>query len=155
YLCRGNSITKRTPQPIASSASARPSQRSKRAPATRSSSCIGEGFFHEGARRPLGAHTISQRMAAPSPLLDVVVPVYGAAGALSRCIRSLALQGDRDRSRVLLIADGPQPADVEAVLVQAATDGMTVLREPARGGFVRAANRGIAAAAERDVVLLN
>ena len=89
--------------------------------------------------------------------VDVVVPVYGAATELQRCLDSVRRHTDLATHRLLLVADGPQPADVEEILSSAAAahPGIVVLRQSERRGFAAAANRGIAAAESRDVVLLN
>ena len=93
--------------------------------------------------------------------LDVVVPVYGAAEALERCLASLERHVDGDRHRILLVVDGPQSAEVEAVLAAAAGQrsaaALVVLRQSRRAGYPAAAQRGIddGEAAGRDVVLLN
>ena len=62
-------------------------------------------------------YRVSGPVAADSPPgpVDVIVPVYGAADDLRRCLASLR----RDTAaahRLLLVIDGPQPAAVEEVL---------------------------------------
>jgi GT2 family glycosyltransferase/glycosyltransferase involved in cell wall biosynthesis len=79
-------------------------------------------------------------------IVDVIVPVYGAAAELERCLASL---GDE---RVLLVVDGPQHVDVERVIAQ--HPSATILRNDQRLGFVRSVNRGMRASTN-DVVLLN
>jgi glycosyltransferase involved in cell wall biosynthesis len=86
--------------------------------------------------------------------IDIVVPIFGAAAALERCLASVGAHTDLARHRLLLVPDGPQDAAVEAAIAGAERAGATTLRAAERGGFVRAANRGIAAA-DHDVVLLN
>jgi O-antigen biosynthesis protein len=89
---------------------------------------------------------------------DVIVPVYGAADELSRCLESLARHRDGNRHGLLLVIDGPQSAGVESVIERAALlfapAGLRVLRNPERRGFVASVNRGMADS-RRDVVLLN
>lgn len=86
---------------------------------------------------------------------SVVVPIHGAPEALERCLRSLFTHSDWSRHRLILVADGAQPAAVEAQLAALeARPGVELLRQPERRGYVAAANRGIAAAGG-DVVLLN
>jgi GT2 family glycosyltransferase/glycosyltransferase involved in cell wall biosynthesis len=80
--------------------------------------------------------------------VDVIVPVYGAAAQLERCLTSL---GD-ERERVLLVVDGPQHVDVERVLER--FPSASILRNDRRLGFVRIVNRGMRATTN-DVVLLN
>lgn len=88
--------------------------------------------------------------------MTVVVPVYGAAEAFARCLAALDRHLDRERHLLLLVADGPQPEAVDALLAgAAAAPGNLVLRLERRGGFVAAVNRGIDASPGRDVLLLN
>lgn len=89
--------------------------------------------------------------------IDVVVPVYGAAIPLERCLRSLTTHTAMPPHRVVLSVDGPQPVDVEKVLAELAAPSsgeFIVLRSDERRGFVGAANRGLRHSA-RDVILLN
>jgi glycosyltransferase involved in cell wall biosynthesis/GT2 family glycosyltransferase len=95
----------------------------------------------------------------PGPV-DVIVPVYGAADALARCLRSLLAHTDLERHRLLLVLDGPQPAAVGDLIAGTADaaagrrGGVQVLAQPERRGFVESMNRGMAES-DRDVVLLN
>jgi glycosyltransferase involved in cell wall biosynthesis/GT2 family glycosyltransferase len=82
----------------------------------------------------------------------VIVPVYGAAAELARCLSSVALHTDLSRHRLILVLDGPQASDVEACI--ALLPSATVLRNSSRLGFVESANAGMRASAG-DVVLLN
>jgi GT2 family glycosyltransferase/glycosyltransferase involved in cell wall biosynthesis len=84
--------------------------------------------------------------------VDVIIPVYGAADDLRRCLESVARHTDLSRHRVIVVLDGPrEPApDFPAV----------ILRNDERLGFVRSVNRGMACGAgsptrPNDVVLLN
>jgi len=87
----------------------------------------------------------------------IVIPVFGAAGALDRCLAALADGTDLARHPVALVLDGPQPADLESTIERRAGSlgALEVLRSPARRGFPAMANRGIAHCAGRDVALLN
>src|SRR5581483_12020432 len=74
----------------------------------------------------------------PADGVDVVVPVHGAAADLARCVASVRRHTDLARHRLLVVLDGPQAADVEAVvgtLADLATDACAVLRLQARRGF--------------------
>lgn len=85
--------------------------------------------------------------------VDVIVPVYGAAAELALCLASLERHTDLGHHRLLLVVDGPQAPEVETAL--AGRPG-TVLRNPARRGFVGSANRGmLEPGGGRDVILLN
>jgi GT2 family glycosyltransferase/glycosyltransferase involved in cell wall biosynthesis len=77
---------------------------------------------------------------------DIIIPVYGAAEELRRCLDSVAAHTDLARHRVILVLDGPQPVpDFDASIV---------LRNDRRLGFAASVNRGMAAGTS-DVVLLN
>ena len=102
------------------------------------------------------------RSGAPdSPVADppaaIVVPIHGASADLDRCLASLVATTDLARHPLVLVLDGPQPEAVEEVLGAhlGQAGAVRVLREPERRGFPGAANRGLAAAAGRDVVLVN
>ena len=94
---------------------------------------------------------------ADGPPAAIVIPVYGAAGLLDRCLAALAETTDLAAHPLLLALDGPQPADVESVLAAhlARLGPVRLLRGGERRGFPATANRGVAAAPDRDVVLLN
>jgi glycosyltransferase involved in cell wall biosynthesis/GT2 family glycosyltransferase len=84
--------------------------------------------------------------------VDVIVPVYGAAAELRRCLESVWRETDLARHGVILVIDGPQADEVERVI--AAFPPNQLLRNDIRRGFVESVNRGMRASA-RDVVLLN
>jgi GT2 family glycosyltransferase/glycosyltransferase involved in cell wall biosynthesis len=99
----------------------------------------------------------ASRGAASAEGVDVIVPVYGAAADLSRCLTSVVAHAELGRHRLVLVLDGPQEAAVEEALgpVQGRReDEALVVRASAREGFAAAVNRGIALS-DRDVVLLN
>ncbi|HXT49677.1 MAG TPA: glycosyltransferase [Thermoanaerobaculia bacterium] len=89
--------------------------------------------------------------------LDIVVPVYGAAADLARCLASVIAHSELGRHRLIVVLDGPQELAVEEVLAPLAerVEGeAVVLRAPERRGFAAAANLRLATS-NRDVVLLN
>ena len=89
--------------------------------------------------------------------VDVIVPVYGAAADLSRCLSSVLAHSELGRHRLVVVLDGPQDAAVEdalAPLHDRGEDAAVVLRQPERRGFAAAVNRGLTTS-ERDAVLLN
>jgi glycosyltransferase involved in cell wall biosynthesis/GT2 family glycosyltransferase len=115
------------------------------------------------ARRRFGPRPIdwsrgAGRAAAARPRsVDVIVPVYGAAGELRECLASIARQTDLGVHGVVLVIDGPQDAAVDAIVSAfAAAHGaaVRVLRNERRLGFVGSVNRGMRASTA-DVVLLN
>lgn len=94
----------------------------------------------------------------PGPV-DVIVPVYGAAEAFVRCLASLeaTTRWGQGGHRLVLVLDGPQPAETDAAIESLAArlgEALVVLRRPERGGFVESVNQGMALSG-RDVVLLN
>ncbi len=87
----------------------------------------------------------------------MIIPVYGAAAALDRCLASVLRHTRFPPDRLTVVVDGPQDEDVEKVLegnLKAPRDEVEVIRNPIRSGFVSSVNRGIGAS-RRDVVLLN
>jgi GT2 family glycosyltransferase/glycosyltransferase involved in cell wall biosynthesis len=107
------------------------------------------------ASRPLDWTIGAGRRPAPRPdAVDVIVPIYGAAADLERCLSSVAKQTDLARHGLILVIDGPQDNDVESVVSSFEKVASEILRNDARGGFVASVNRGMRASS-RDVVLLN
>jgi len=88
----------------------------------------------------------------PPGAVDVVVPVYGAAEAFARCVASLLAHTDLDRHRLIIVLDGPQPASTEELVER--LQGVQVMTNGERRGFVVSVNRGMSAS-DNDVVLLN
>lgn len=84
--------------------------------------------------------------------VDVIIPVYGAAGELARCLASVERETDLTRHGLILVIDGPQDAAVEEALSR--FPDAQLIRNEIRCGFVESANRGMRASS-RDVVLLN
>jgi glycosyltransferase involved in cell wall biosynthesis len=91
------------------------------------------------------------------PAIDVVIPVWGAAEALDRCLASVLRHSKLPPHRLLVVVDGPQPAAVEEVLEghqPQLGSGGKLIRNDQRRGFVVSVNRGMADS-DNDVVLLN
>jgi glycosyltransferase involved in cell wall biosynthesis/GT2 family glycosyltransferase len=87
----------------------------------------------------------------------VIVPVAGAPEAFARCLDSLLAHTDLGRDRLVIVLDGPQPAETEAFVERLRREhprGILALENPERRGFVAAVNRGMSAS-DRDVILLN
>lgn len=104
--------------------------------------------------RPPGTEGSSHRSAQS---IDVIVPVYGAPEELRRCLHSVIAHTDLARHRLLVVFDGPQDDQVEAVwehLPVPTGKNVEIDRRPIRSGFVASVNHGIARS-KRDVVLLN
>jgi len=89
--------------------------------------------------------------------IDIVVPVFGAASHLDRCLASLFRHTDLSAHQLIIVVDGPQGTEEEKVLSRyAGTDekSLQLLRNETRRGFVASVNRGMGQST-RDVVLLN
>jgi len=89
--------------------------------------------------------------------IDIVVPIFGAASHLDRCLASVARHSTLPPHTLIVVVDGPQDGDVEDVLSRYAepdANGAHVLRNDTRRGFVASVNRGMREST-RDVVLLN
>ena len=102
---------------------------------------------------------MTQGPKAPHPTegVEVVIPVYGAAAALERCLASVLRHTQRPPHRLVVVVDGPQSDNVEEILVRYLgdlEDEILLIRNPIRSGFVASVNRGMCASS-RDVVLLN
>ncbi|MFZ2235647.1 MAG: glycosyltransferase [Dokdonella sp.] len=92
---------------------------------------------------------------AMAPEVVVVIPVYNAAEATQACIESV-LKHTHGNWRLIIIDDASPDSAVLPVLARyCGRDGINVLRNEANLGFTTTANRGIRAAGDADVVLLN
>ncbi len=89
------------------------------------------------------------------PEVVVVIPVYNAADSTQACIESV-LKHTRGNWRLLVIDDAsPDPAVLPVLAQYSGHIGINVVRNEANLGFTTTANRGIRAAMDADVVLLN
>ena len=85
---------------------------------------------------------------------DVIIPIYGAAAELKRCLESVVANTNLTRNGLILVIDGPQNDEVESVVRSFESSTAQILRNVTRRGFVASVNRGMSASS-RDVVLLN
>ena len=86
----------------------------------------------------------------------VVVPVYKGKEETQRCIRSLLRNTDDIPAEILVIIDDSPDAELIGWLEEVAADGkIKLIRNEKNLGFVASANRGMAWAGLRDVILLN
>ena len=86
----------------------------------------------------------------------VVVPVYKGKEETQRCIRSLLRNTDDIPAEILVIIDDSPDAELVGWLEEVAADGkIKLIRNEKNLGFVASANRGMAWAGLRDVILLN
>ncbi|TVP69506.1 MAG: glycosyltransferase [Nitriliruptor sp.] len=120
---------------------------------------LGEALTLESVTAVFGDHTPRAAVASlrrdgsPRPT-TVVIPSYQAPAELTACLDALAAYSPPDTE--VVVVDNASDADTLAVLEPRAADGsLRLLRNDRNLGFTAAVNRGIEAAGERDVVLLN
>ncbi len=88
--------------------------------------------------------------------IDVVVPVYKGHDETRRCLESVLAAPRPADARVVAVDDAtPDPAIARLLDELASAGRVMLLRNETNQGFVRSANRGMAHAEGRDVVLLN
>lgn len=105
-------------------------------------------------RRPpgLAPATVQSVPFSSTPLVSIVIPIYGKWEYTSRCLASIARWHDGEAIEVVVVDDA-SPDDSRARL--AAIDGVRVVGLDTNVGFTRAANAGIAAATGDYVIMLN
>ena len=95
----------------------------------------------------------------PCPRDDVpwvLIPVYGAAHAVRRCLQSLLQSHCRLSFKILVVDDAtPDPILRQWLRARAQEGKITLLERPVNGGFVAAVNTGFRYLGARDTVLLN
>jgi GT2 family glycosyltransferase/glycosyltransferase involved in cell wall biosynthesis len=124
---------------------------------------IGRGLGLPTERLFRMADCLPSGRVSPAPpqglAVDVVVPVYRGLAETMRCLRSLlrdAAPGMGLLHRIIVIDDASPDSRLSRYLDRLAARRMIhLLRNPSNLGFVASANRGIAEAGTRDVVLLN
>ena len=96
-------------------------------------------------------------MQAPSRIfVDVVIPVYRGLVETRRCIESVLADASKPLGRVIVVDDRSPDVELVSWLEELAERRLiTLLRNKKNVGFVTSVNRGIEAAGNRDVVLLN
>lgn len=88
--------------------------------------------------------------------VDVIIPVYRNLSATRRCIQSVLGSEPGPRRKIIVIDDAtPEPEVREFCRSLAAQPGFVVMHNTENLGFVATVNRGIAASAGSDIVLLN
>jgi hypothetical protein len=86
----------------------------------------------------------------------VIVPVYKGTEETQRCVRSLLSNMDDISAEILAINDDSPNAELVGWLEEVAAEGkIKLIRNEKNLGFVASANRGMAWAGLRDVILLN
>lgn len=87
--------------------------------------------------------------------VSVVIPVHNAPQAVQACLESVVRHGGQGVD-VIVVDDASSHTETVALLDWFATnESVRLIRHADNQGFTRSANRGIAEAGERDVILLN
>ncbi len=91
-----------------------------------------------------------------SPVIDVIVPVYGGRALVMNCLFSLANSTNKVRSEVIVIDDAStDKALVEELRNLSKQYGFSFFENATNIGFPATVNRGMRMHEDRDVVLLN
>jgi GT2 family glycosyltransferase len=90
------------------------------------------------------------------PTVDIVMPVYGSRALALQAIDSVLAAGTKQAYELVVVDDAsPDPVLRGELEALAAAGLITLLVNERNLGFVDSVNRGFAAHADRDVVLLN
>ncbi len=93
--------------------------------------------------------------AAPGrPLLSIVIPTYNGRALLAQCLSSIAWHRPPDRELEVIVVDDAS-TDGTSCWLAAEWPGVRVVKRATNGGFVAAANAGLAAARGTFIQLLN
>jgi GT2 family glycosyltransferase len=96
------------------------------------------------------------RARAASETVDVVIPVYRGMAETRACVESVFASRGATPQEVVVIDDrSPEPGMAPWLGSLAAEARITLVTHAENRGFVASANAGMAAHADRDVVLLN
>lgn len=91
----------------------------------------------------------------PEYQLDIVIPVYGQAELLSKCIEALPGAAGDTPYRLILVDDcGPEQEQLRAVY-RSLNGNSKVIRNRENSGFSRTVNAGVASGASPFILLLN
>ncbi len=101
--------------------------------------------------------TEAVEMTSARPGVDILIPVFGAARDVERCLRSVEQSCQFDRDRIIIVDDASHDAEIDRLLASVLDrfgDRVEILTNSRNRGFASSVNRGL----ERvrgDVVLLN
>lgn len=91
-----------------------------------------------------------------SPIVDIILPVYGGRADSLACLDSLWAAGGNPPFELIVVDDAsPDPVLREALDGLAASGRITLIRNRVNLGFPASVNRGMALHPDRDVLLLN
>nr|WP_294529364.1 glycosyltransferase [uncultured Rhodopila sp.] len=96
-------------------------------------------------------------LAVPEDVVaDIVIPVYSGLAETRRCLQSVLVSNDTVRGDIIVVDDrSPEPKLSAWLDTLAASGRIRLVRNRRNLGFVQSVNTGMAAAGNRDVVLLN
>lgn len=121
---------------------------------------VGQALGH-GTEKPIdiSGYLPSKQLApalARKPTVDVVIPVYRGLEETRCCINSVLADRSKPLGRIIVVDDRSPEPELSAWLRELADQSLIhLVRNPRNVGFVTSVNRGMAAAGNRDVVLLN
>ena len=89
--------------------------------------------------------------------VSIVIPVYNGLEDLKRCLASLLKTRSKNSYEILCINDCSPDKNVDIYLseVEKTNEIITVIQSEVNRGFVKTVNKGLAARAFRDVIVLN
>lgn len=91
----------------------------------------------------------------PEYTLDVVIPVYGQADLLSKCIAALPEAAQDTPYRLIIVDDCGPEQDQLGQVYRSLNGNSKVLRNPQNSGFARTVNGGVAQSSAPYILLLN
>jgi GT2 family glycosyltransferase/glycosyltransferase involved in cell wall biosynthesis len=87
--------------------------------------------------------------------VDIVIPVFGALGALRRCVDSVLASSCRTPYEIIIVNDASGDAELARYLQELAAGGQaTVIDQTTRQGYAAAVNRAFGLHRDRDAVVL-
>ncbi len=119
---------------------------------------LARGYLTE---KPIHIHDYLPSRHPPFPLpsgvvADVVIPVYRGLEETRRCIHSVLADAEPPRGRIIVVDDQSPDKALAGWLDTLRDSGKIVLiRNKRNVGFVTSVNRGMEAAGDHDVILLN
>lgn len=88
-------------------------------------------------------------------LVDIVIPVYGQAELLSKCIEALPEAASETSYRLIIVDDCGPEQDLLSHVYRSLNGNSKLLRNRANSGFARTVNAGVASGVSPYILLLN